>query len=490
MKKVKSGIKTLLKRLGFAKLFDKIENNFKANLVYASWLSSLQLEFDLLFAKMCAFESKWNQTDMKAEFSSFTSVLRPSLAQAVVCWHLPISDLVENLSSHPQHVKRNVTTLKPGGRILFVTGVFPSVNHGGGLRVFDLIQELSILGYEVHLYSVKPTENETETLHLLKDSLRSMTLVPMQEFNEGCFDKYLRKNEHVFEVGYFVWPTAVDLMAVSRGRIQKKVFEFIEVTSLRMWMDLLYAFRNRQPKKPMIFSYFLEAIHYEKKATLLADELVALTEKDASFVETAFAANNVSIIKTGLSRAIVLDKIKNATREVQPGSVVFIGNYDHYPNLDGIRWYLKNVHAAVLEKVPHYKLYIIGKGPLESEKLEFQNLASSIEWVGPVDDPIFSMAPMQVCIAPLISGAGLRGKVNQYASLGKPIVATTIAVEGTPYRHAESIYVADQPEIFAEKVVAFLNNSELSKEFGQKAYNVVHQNFKWDQPIQDLLRIF
>lgn len=489
MKKVKSGIKILLKRLGFAKFFDKIENNFKANLVYASWLSSLQSQFDILFEKMCAFESQWNQTKMDTEFASYASVLRPSMVQAVVSSHMHIADLVENFSLQPPPHRKNQMALKPGGRILFVTGVFPSVNHGGGLRVFDLIQELHLLGYEVHLYSVSPTENETETLHLLKDSLRSMTLVPMHEFNEGCFERYLQKNNHIFDVGYFVWPTAVDLMAVSRNRIHKKVFEFIEVTSLRMWMDLLFVFRNRQSKKPAIFSYFLTALYYEKKATLLADELVALTEKDASFVETTFAVKNISIIKTGLSRAIVLDKIKNAPQERQQGSVVFIGNYDHYPNLDGIRWYLKNVHAAVLEKVPDYKLYVMGKGPLEFEKNEFQNFGHSIEWVGPVDDPIFSMAPMQVCIAPLISGAGLRGKVNQYASLGKPIVATTIATEGTPYRHAESIYVADQPEIFAEKVIAFLNNAELSKEFGQKAYDVVHQNFKWDQPIQDLLKI-
>ena len=61
-----------------------------------------------------------------------------------------------------------------------------------------------------------------------------------------------------------------------------------------------------------------------------------------------------------------------------------------------------------------------------------------------------------VCIAPLVSGAGLRTKVVQYAALRRPCVATSIAVEDLGFADGRDVFVADAPDAFADRVVELL----------------------------------
>jgi glycosyltransferase involved in cell wall biosynthesis len=58
-------------------------------------------------------------------------------------------------------------------------------------------------------------------------------------------------------------------------------------------------------------------------------------------------------------------------------------------------------------------------------------------------------------------GAGVKGKINQSMAFGVPVVATSVAVDGTELRDREEILVADEPEDFARALIELYESEEL-----------------------------
>ncbi len=56
---------------------------------------------------------------------------------------------------------------------------------------------------------------------------------------------------------------------------------------------------------------------------------------------------------------------------------------------------------------------------------------------------------LQAAVAPLFSGAGVKGKVNEAMKFGVPVVATSLAVEGMGATAGVNCLVADGPKEMA-----------------------------------------
>jgi glycosyltransferase involved in cell wall biosynthesis len=59
----------------------------------------------------------------------------------------------------------------------------------------------------------------------------------------------------------------------------------------------------------------------------------------------------------------------------------------------------------------------------------------------------------RIVIAPLLFGAGIKGKVMESWAHGVPVVATSIAFEGFPAESRDAIALADSAEDFAEEIL-------------------------------------
>ncbi|MBK7960856.1 MAG: glycosyltransferase [Bdellovibrionales bacterium] len=201
-------------------------------------------------------------------------------------------------------------------------------------------------------------------------------------------------------------------------------------------------------------------------------------------------SKGVAIIKTGISRHVMLEKILASKSAVIPDTVGFIGNFDHYPNIEGIVWYLDHCHAQILKAIPRYRFVIMGKGPLDRVRPNYAHFESSVSWQGPIEDVVSELQKMEVCAAPLINGAGLRGKVNQYAILAKPIASTSIGCCGTPYQNEVSVFISDDPTEYSNYIIKLLKDKEFAKKMGERAYRVVKDEFLWEKPINSLISLF
>jgi glycosyltransferase involved in cell wall biosynthesis len=75
-----------------------------------------------------------------------------------------------------------------------------------------------------------------------------------------------------------------------------------------------------------------------------------------------------------------------------------------------------------------------------------------------------------VFVAPLRYGSGIKIKVLDAISRGIPVVLTSIANEGLSLNEEDGVFVADEAEEFAEKVLMLLLNPELRIRQGQLAF--------------------
>jgi O-antigen biosynthesis protein len=137
---------------------------------------------------------------------------------------------------------------------------------------------------------------------------------------------------------------------------------------------------------------------------------------------------------------------------------LFIGSFQHRPNLDAVLFFAEQIFPLVNQRLRDAKFYIIGDHAppeivaLANEKIVVTGLQRDAR-------PFFDSVKLSV--APLRFGAGVKGKINQSMAFGVPVVATSVAVDGTELRDREDILVADDPEHFAEALIELYESEEL-----------------------------
>jgi GT2 family glycosyltransferase len=138
--------------------------------------------------------------------------------------------------------------------------------------------------------------------------------------------------------------------------------------------------------------------------------------------------------------------------------LLFIGGFQHPPNIDAVLFFLKEIYPLVSGRLGEAKFYIIGdKAPpeivaLANERIIVAGLQRDVR-------PFFDN--VRLSVAPLRFGAGVKGKINQSMAFGVPVVATSLAVEGTRLQDREEILAADEPEDFARAIIELYESEEL-----------------------------
>jgi GT2 family glycosyltransferase len=137
---------------------------------------------------------------------------------------------------------------------------------------------------------------------------------------------------------------------------------------------------------------------------------------------------------------------------------LFIGGFQHTPNIDAVLFFLEKIYPRVRERLPEAKFYIIGdKAPPEIVARATDNVI--VTGLQPDVRPFFES--VRLSVAPLRYGAGIKGKINQSMGFGVPVVATSLAVEGMALTDHEDILVTDDPEDFARALLELYESEEL-----------------------------
>jgi glycosyltransferase involved in cell wall biosynthesis len=169
----------------------------------------------------------------------------------------------------------------------------------------------------------------------------------------------------------------------------------------------------------------------------------------------------------------------------QPLSLYHIGAMDWLPNQESVDWLIENVIPLVVAKMPEIKLYLAGRNMPQHY---FQKQSKNIEVLGEVPDAQAFERDKSILVVPLLSGGGVRIKIFQAMAMGKTIVTTSIGVEGIEAVDGRDVFVADNPQDFANKIIDILNHPEWIQQTGLAARALVETKYNRTVLIHQLLQ--
>ena len=132
--------------------------------------------------------------------------------------------------------------------------------------------------------------------------------------------------------------------------------------------------------------------------------------------------------------------------------IVFTATMSWAANVDGIHFLLDEVFPLLLQARPEIKAVIIGRNPPAALTEKVKERGLNVVLTGFVDDIRPYVAAANVYVIPLFVGSGTRIKAFEAMAMGRPVVSTTLGVEGLDVTDSENYLRADDAVAFARKV--------------------------------------
>ncbi|MFW5906186.1 MAG: TIGR03087 family PEP-CTERM/XrtA system glycosyltransferase, partial [Desulfobia sp.] len=241
---------------------------------------------------------------------------------------------------------------------------------------------------------------------------------------------------------------------------------------------------------PMSWIYAREGrllLDYEKRLEAYFDYFLFVTRAEADlFISRGGSGERIRILANGVDHDFFTpageDTGHDSTGEKGP-VLMFSGAMDYHANVDGIRWFCKDVWPGLSGKVSDLRLHIVGANPVAAVR----GLAGeNVEVTGYANDIREYYRKSDICIIPLRLARGVQNKVLEAMAMGRPVVTTSRVLQGIPATPEQDLLTADTAREFERQVLRLLNDSELARTIGNQGRKFVLRHYDWQQNLQGL----
>jgi len=222
---------------------------------------------------------------------------------------------------------------------------------------------------------------------------------------------------------------------------------------------------------------------YELNSLRSMDGIAAITRKDAQFFRQ-YSSCPVIDIPFGVSPEKYL--LSDSTPRY-PDTIFHIGAMNWIPNEEGIRWFLENVWPLIHHRLPKLRFVLAGRF-MPSWLL--QQSFPKVEVVGEVPDAQEFIRDHGIAVVPLLSGSGIRIKIIEAMALAKAVITTEVGAEGIFYTSGKHLFIAHQPEEFADAVEQLIRQPETASQMGHQARLLVEEMYDHRRIIDRMLLFY
>ncbi|SEC80798.1 Glycosyltransferase involved in cell wall bisynthesis [Tenacibaculum sp. MAR_2009_124] len=152
---------------------------------------------------------------------------------------------------------------------------------------------------------------------------------------------------------------------------------------------------------------------------------------------------------------------------------VFIGNYLHAPNVNAVVELKKRIWPLIRKELQNVQLHIYGAYPPD-HILQMNNAKEGFIVKGAVDNALAVIEKAKVMLAPLMFGAGIKGKLTDAMLVGTPSVTTEIGAEGMRGHLPWNGFIENDSADFAIKSVKLYTDNQLWKEKQGNAIEIIN----------------
>jgi glycosyltransferase involved in cell wall biosynthesis len=225
--------------------------------------------------------------------------------------------------------------------------------------------------------------------------------------------------------------------------------------------------RRLAPRAQLVFAPGdLHFLRLQREAALTGGRITPAWRAARSQELACVAAADATLVMSDTEQAMLASELPQArlhllrwvaepAAQVPPFSLrrdmLFVGNFEHRPNLDAVLWYAEAVLPALRAARPGLTLHVAGPGaPPCIAALAGPDIAVH----GHVAHLDGLLDRVRLSVAPLRYGAGFKGKVATSLARGVPVVGTAMALEGTGLMDGDGVVLADAPAAIARAIAA------------------------------------
>lgn len=358
-------------------------------------------------------------------------------------------------------------------RVLMVDHAFPALGQdAGSYAAIQEIQLMIALGCKI---TFLPCSLEHRGIHV--EYLQKLGVECIHAPFFASVDEFLRRRGQEFEALY-----------VTRYNIAESI-----LPSVRELMSAKVLFNNAD-------LHFLRelrgAIASGDKDTSGAEvtkvrELAVMRSVDAVLsyndTERAIIASHLMRADHVFTCPWVLRQQGSGRTFAERVDIAFLGGFGHPPNLEAVDYFVEKVLPLLRQQHPDIRLHIWGSripdslANLHDEQLVVEGYAETLA-------DVFDQC--RVFIAPLQSGAGIKGKVLDSMAFGVPTVLSPIAAEATGLVHNVSSLIANNPEQWAHQIGRLYTDQSLWEQLVAEASTLVDTTYSFAVGLEKMRSVF
>jgi glycosyltransferase involved in cell wall biosynthesis len=242
---------------------------------------------------------------------------------------------------------------------------------------------------------------------------------------------------------------------------------------------------------PLRKAYFrLQAarmFEYERRVSLAAGHIVAVSEEDAGAMRSLFGVSRVTPISTGVNLEYFARPQTEPATQAEPApqaepvpqaELVFVGSMDWLANIDAVTWFVREVLPLIRRERPAIRLAVVGRTPSQ-EILDLAAADPGILVTGTVPDVRPYLWGAKISIVPLRIGGGTRLKIYESMAAGTAVVSTVVGAEGLAVQHPGNIRLAKTAAEFARECLDLLDHPEERLRLAAAAREMVTARCSW-----------
>jgi hypothetical protein len=211
---------------------------------------------------------------------------------------------------------------------------------------------------------------------------------------------------------------------------------------------------------------------------------VVLSYTDAEHaVITSHALRNDNLFKCPW---VLQPKLTGKNFKARKG-IAFLGGFKHLPNVAAIEFFITQVMPLLKVVAPNIILNVYGSHMPYNFKLYASDNVKIIGYVENLDD-IFHHC--RLFVAPLLTGAGIKGKVLESLAYGVPTVLSPIAAEGTGLNGGLTTLIANTPAEWADAIVTLYHDEVLWQRMSDNQKILAESNYSLDSAQAQMRHIF
>lgn len=351
------------------------------------------------------------------------------------------------------------------GRVLIVDACTPTPDQdSGSVRMQYLLKLFIELGYKVSFLADNRAVHEPYTSRLQAMGVE-MLFAPWVSSVPDWFEAQ-GKN--------------LDLIILSRHYVAVNYLDVIEqyASQAKVWFDTvdLHYLREQRMAEVEKSDAIAKQSETTKKQELRVARASELTLVVSGIEKQALAQTAPDIRVESISN---IHEVHGCSKGFDERSdLMFIGGYQHTPNIDAAIWFVNEIFPLVREQLPDIKFHLIGSKATAAVKALGEE--PGVIFHGFVEDIEPFLHDVRIAVAPLRYGAGVKGKVNMSMSYGQPVVGTAIAFEGMFTTHEVDAMEAETAQAYAEAIVKLYQDECLWQKLSEHSLQNVQKYFSYD----------